>query len=306
MNIKKKVLITGGTGLLGVNWALTRRGVDEVILGEHLNSIDIKGVECIRLDISSAEKLLNQLKIISPDVVINAVAITDVDSCETNPLIANQVNALFARNVADVASLLNLPLVHISTDMLFNGGEYFKTESASLSPVNAYARSKEFAESLVLKAHPESIIVRTNFFGWGPPHRISFSDFILKNLRERNRLRLFEDVFFSPILISRLVELCHALLDIKFKGIINLVGDERISKYEFGLKVANQFKCDSTLIDPVSVLDARLIARRPNDMSLSNSMASNLLGLKIGNIDSFLAELEMQEIQGLMRELRSV
>ena len=168
-------------------------------------------------------------------------------------------------------------------------------ENATPSPLNAYARTKLAGERAVAKGCPQALIVRTNFFGWGHAYRESLSDWILKGLRARQALNMLSDTFFTPILVDRLTHAVHALVEQGVTGVIHVVGDERISKYEFARRIAVGFALPETTIRASEISDMRLVAQRPRDMSLCNAKARMLLNRALGRVDEFIAELRAQE-----------
>jgi dTDP-4-dehydrorhamnose reductase len=125
---------------------------------------------------------------------------------------------------------------------------------------------------------------------------------VIRNLRSGKSLTLFNDVFYTPILAETLALASHELINLKANGIFHVVGDERISKYEFGLKIAQTFKLDSSLINAGSLLDQPGLIRRPNDMSMSNKKTCNLLERSLGSVDEHIARLYQQEQNGLAQE----
>ena len=114
-------------------------------------------------------------------------------------------------------------------------------------------------------------------------------------MRKGNRITLFDDVFFTPILASELINSVHRLLDLGTTGIINVVGNERLSKYEFGLKVANIFGLNNELIERSSIENNIDLTLRPKDMSLSNHKFLKLTGGSIKSLDEQLIDLAYQE-----------
>ena len=130
------------------------------------------------------------------------MVLTNIENCEKNPSLAKRINVNFSLNVAKACKELNITLVHISTDHLFyNQGSYIKEEN-EVNPINVYGQSKADAEIKILKINPKALVIRTNFFGWGPFHKLSFSDKILESLSFNKSINLFDDVFFTPILIE--------------------------------------------------------------------------------------------------------
>jgi dTDP-4-dehydrorhamnose reductase len=301
--IKKIVLITGGSGLLAINWACAVRDDYDVVLGVHQHGVDIDGTRSYKLELESSDLLEKQLQQLSPDLVIHTAGMTSVDQCEKEPELAERINALLARYLAIATAKYNIPLVHISTDHLFTGNERFYKEDSELDPVNEYGRSKAIAENWVQTHNESALIIRTNFFCWGHAHRQSFSDWLIYSLREGKQLSLFDDVYFSPILADTLALAVHELVEKKASGVYNLVGDERVSKYSFAMSLCKEFDLPTNLLRREQLENAQLQAKRPQDMSLDNQKLQKALGRKIGTVAQFLAMLHEQEIMGRRTEL---
>jgi dTDP-4-dehydrorhamnose reductase len=299
----KRILITGGSGLLALNWACRMRDECEVYLARHTRDIKLRGARAVPLELESTAKLLRRLEEYRPDWVVHTAGITSVDQCEREPALAREANAVLARNVAEVATRLGLRLIHISTDHLFSGARSMYNEDDIPEPLNEYARTKLQAEQWVLQAHPEALVIRTNFFGWGHAARRSFSDWIYYSLRAGEALTLFDDVFITPILADRLALAAHRLLEVGASGVFNIVGDERLSKYEFAARLARSFQLPEALVRHGNIRNARLLAKRPLDMSLSNAKARQCLGASLGDAAEFLLELRQQDQNGRREEL---
>lgn len=293
-----KVFITGGSGLLALNWALAIRENHTVMLGLHNRIVSLAGVRTLRAELESVEDLVRTFDAAEISLVIHAAGSTSVEQCEAKPDQARHVNVDLACNVAKACAKLGLPLVHISTDHLFSGEKPLLVETSPVAPVNVYGRTKADAELRVLDAHPLALIIRTNFYGWGTSYRRSFSDVIVTSLRSGQDLTLFKDVFYTPILVEMAAIAVHELIDTKTTGIVNIVGDERISKYEFGIRIAEEFGLDVSLIKPGLLSDQTTLVQRPYDMSLSNQKVSKLLGRKLGGVREHLSSLHKQKKNG--------
>lgn len=300
---ERRLLITGGSGLLALNWACAMRDSWRVVLGIHRHPVRLAGVGTCPLDLDDAARLERQFAEVAPDLVVHAAALTSVDECEADPARARHVNAGLARNVAEAAAARNVRLVHISTDHLFAGDRSNYREDEVPAPLNEYARSKQLGEEWVRQAHPQALVLRTNFYGWGNARRQSFSDWILQSLRDGREITLFDDVFFTPLLAAALAAAAHRLLDLSAAGLYNLAGDERVSKYEFGKRLAQAFGLPEAQIRRGSVAEAGLKAVRPRDMSLDSSRARTLLGAGTGGLDEHLQTLRRQEQAGRREEL---
>lgn len=295
--MKESVLITGGAGLLGLNWALTAGSRHSVTLGLHSRQVALAGVNSQQLELESVNNLARDIEEIGPSVVVHAAALTNIEECERDRGLAHHVNVELAVNVARACVKVGVPLIHISTDHLFSGEQPLVDELCEPAPKNTYARTKADAERQVLELHPKSLIIRTNFYAWGPAYRQSFSDFIINSLREGREILLFSDVFYTPILVESLVQTAYELLDAEASGIYHVVGDERISKLEFGYRVAEEFGLDKSLIKPGSIADCPALTQRPRDMSLSNRKAREQLTRELGTVKSQIARLRELERQ---------
>jgi len=300
------VLITGGSGLLALNWAMGRRDVDRVVLGLHERSVSLRGTDVVRCRLDSVEEAARALDAVQPDVVVHAAGLTNVEACEADPARAQQVNVELAANVATACAARGLALVHISTDHLFRGDQSLAREDQAVAPQNVYGRTKAEAEARVLAAHPKALVARTNFYGWGTRYRQSFSDRIIVALRAGEDITLFTDVFFTPVLVDVLQRAVADLLTAGAAGVVHIAGDERLSKYEFGLRVARHFGLNARLIRPGLLSGSAGLVPRPRDMSLSNSRVRKLLGRSLGTVDEHLLELQRQERDGRAQEQQTI
>jgi len=304
--VKKKVLITGGSGLLALNWAIEMRNKYDIYLSLHSRKIHLAGVVTVSVILDSEISILMALDKIQPDLIIHAAGFTNVDSCEKFPKIAYQTNVVLTENVANAAIKRNIKLVHISTDHLFNGKQGMMTESDECCPLNKYAETKLEAEFMVQSCNPTALIVRTNFYGWGTSYRSSFSDMVIKSLKSQKTVVLFQDVFYSPVIVSSLAETVHKLVNLNSCGIYNIVSDDSISKYEFGLKLAEIFNLNHKLIIPGKLSDNQDFVKRPEIMTLSNKKLCSRIGGSIGSVDEHIQLLYRQSKQNIDKELLSI
>ncbi len=295
---KPRVLVTGGSGFLAINWACAVRDSWEVLLATHRHRVTLDGVSARPVNLDDITELEREIERIRPDLIVHTAGLTDVDRCEADPAAAHAANATLAQNIARAAGSQSVRLVHISTDHLFTGDRPLVSETEPVHPVNEYARSKLLAEQLVLAAYPNALVVRTNFFGWGHATRRSFSDWLIYSLRAGQTISLFDDVYFTPILADGVVTWVHELVSRGASGVYNVCGDERMSKYEFALRLAAHFGLPTTLIRRASVKDAALRAPRPNDMSLDNSKAARATERAARTLEEDLADLLKQEASG--------
>ena len=298
------IILTGGSGLLGANWFYSKKNEYTIYLGLNEKKINPQGSKTFSIDFSSNNALLCQLVAIQPKLIIHTAGLTSVENCEDNPDLAYYINVELSRMAAHVAKQLAIPFVHISTDHLFEGNAPMLSEKETTSAVNVYGHTKALAEEAVLKINPHALIIRTNFYAWGTSYRKSFSDQIIQSLRENKPLNLFYDVYYTPILAENLIQTVHSLIERKSQGIFNVSSDDRISKYDFGVLIAEEFGLDKSLINRKSLHSNTNLVKRPADMSLSNQKARDTLGRNLGTVKNDIIRLHQQELQGKTNEIQ--
>ncbi len=293
--MRKKILFTGGSGLLALNWANLICNDFDIVLGFHERELNLNAVESLIINIESEIEFLKSVDRIKPDCIIHTAGMTNVDQCEYFPERAEKINFEAAKFVSNVCVQNNIDLIFISTDHLFDGTISNVSEDHVKNPLNCYGRTKSLGEDFINKNNPNALIIRTNFFGWGTSYRQSFSDFIIDNLRKGNSITLFKDVFYTPIMIDNLVDIVMKLYLKNANGIFNVVGNNRVSKLEFGIEVAKIFGLNLNLISAGSIIENNKLVKRPKDLSLSNAKVKSFLKVEIINLSEQIAELRNRE-----------
>lgn len=302
----EKAFITGGSGLLGLNFILQNIKKIRFTSVENNRTIPFPHINSISCQLENPFSIKSTLKSYSPNFVINSAGMTNVEECEKYPDKANFINGTIAGNIAKATYENDIKFIHISTDHLFDGNQSFMKEKDQPNPINSYGYSKALGEKLVLKNNPNALIIRCNFFGWGPSYRESFSDFIIKNIESKNKIKLAHDYYYTPLSTKELIDYIMLLIDGNARGIYNVVGSQRISKYEFGLKVAEIFSLDHSYINKVSLKSLGIGTSRPSDLSLCNKKLHNFIGSNIGIIDKSVKELKEQMNTSLFKKIKTI
>ncbi len=235
-----------------------------------------KNVIAKKVDLFNYRIFENYLKKINPDHIIHTAAFTNVDSCEKQKIKANKINYKLTKNIANLCKKYSIKLIYISTDHLFSGKKKFCKESDKTNPINQYALTKRNGEKEILKSK-KNLILRTNFFGKSLNNKVSFSDFVIKNLKNKNFITLFDDVYITPLEINNFIKIAEVLIKKNKSGIYNISSNERISKYNLGLKIAKLLDLDEKYILRGSIENANLFSKRPKDMSLCNKKLRELI-----------------------------
>lgn len=272
-----RVLITGAGGLLGLNLALEAAPTHTVFAADkiRLQSAVVTFVEADLLEPGAVERLLEQTQ---PDWVIHCAALANLEACEANPELAAELNSELPRKLAQHVARGGARLVYISTDAIFDGQRGDYREEDTPNPLNVYARTKLDGERAVLDADPNAIVARVNFYGWSLSGRRSLGEFFFNHLQAGKAVPGFRDVFFCPLLANHLAVLLLKMLDKGLSGVYHVVSRDSLSKYEFGVALAQQFGFDAGLVAPSSLAAAGLSAPRAPLMTLSTAKLTRDLG----------------------------
>jgi dTDP-4-dehydrorhamnose reductase len=300
-----KILVTGASGLLGLNLSLLEMGMHSIV-GVDRSRLAGTPFEIIKADLLDPEVEHRILDKVKPDAVIHTAALANLDACEEQPETARLLNAELPGELAAACARRGIAMMHISTDAVFDGtkdGVY--TEEDATNPQGTYARTKLQGEQNVLSANPGAMVVRVNFFGWSLGGMRSLPEFFINNLSAGKRADGFTDVFFCPLFVGDLAEILIKMLTKRLNGIYHVVGSESLSKYDFGVAIARRFGFDESLIVPVSVEESGLKARRSHNLRLSVHKLSTALGEQIPVFSTGLDRFYAQYRQGYPQKLRS-
>ena len=300
-----KILVTGASGLLGLNLCLAPSGAHSFV-GVDRGKLSGMSVEVVRADLLDPDAGRRILDVMRPDAVIHTAANASLDSCEMDPQAAGVLNAELPGKLAELCAGRDIRLVHISTDAVFDGTkESPYTEADVPRPLSVYARTKLAGEQNVLSANPNAVVARVNFFGWSLSGTRSLSEFFYNNLSAGKPCGGFTDVWFCPMFVGDLGETLVRMLDKRLSGLYHVVGSEMLTKYDFGVRLSQQFGFDSQLVIPKSVEESGLKARRSHNLRLSVHKLSTDLGMAIPGVSTGIARFYTQAQQGYPQKMRS-
>ena len=300
-----RILITGSSGLLGLNLALEAMISHEVIGVDRamLKSAPFKIINADLLVEGEVERILEQAK---PDWLIHCAALADLDACEEAPDKARRLNTDLPGALAKTCHARGIRMVQISTDAVFDGtksGVY--TEEDEPRAVNVYSQTKLEAERAVLESDPDAIVARVNFYGWSLAGRRSLAEFFFNNLTKNKSMSGYTDVIFCPLHATHLAQTLLAMLRKGLHGLYHAVGPQAMSKYQFGVEIARKFNLHESEISPKSIRASSLIARRANNLYLSTNKLCTDLGKPLPSFSTGLDLFYTQFQQGYPQKIRS-
>ncbi len=250
-----RVLVLGSRGMLGQE--LNARA--EALLASSGGSV--VGMDIDECDITDPSAVIRTMREVSPAVVINAAAYTDVDGCESNVDLAMRANAEAPGHLAGACAQAGATLVHFSTDFIFDGElrrPYRPDDEAN--PLSAYGRSKWQGEEAIRGSGCRHLIVRTSWlFGAGGRN---FVEAILNKAEAGEQLRVVTDQVGRPTLTTDLVDAVIRLFDIDATGTVHFANDGHCSWFEYAQEIVRQAGID-TDVQPTAADALSRPARRP-------------------------------------------
>lgn len=252
-----KVLITGSNGMLGHDLIDVLNDKHELILTTSKT-----------LDITDKEHTVEFIKENKPDIVINSAAYTNVDGCEENQKLAFSVNGEGVRNLAIGCREANCPLVHISTDYVFNGkNDTPWVEDDEIGPISVYGKSKLEGEEAIQEILDKFFIVRTAWL-----YGINGGNFpktMLELAKTHDELTVVYDEVGTPTYTLDLAEAIGKLIETDYYGIYHITNSGSCSWCEFAKYIFEVAEVD-VKVTPVTASEFARPAPRPSYSVLNN------------------------------------
>jgi dTDP-4-dehydrorhamnose reductase len=259
-----KILLLGSSGMLGSDC--------KKVLGEDHQVIAPDRGE---LDIISWDVVIEKMQKVSPEIVLNCAAFTDVDACESQDYFnVRKINVEGPRNLAQGCARFDCKMIHISSDYVFNGQKsipqpYF--EDDPLDPLSAYGKSKMESEVAIRENAPDYIIIRSGWL-YGINGRNFVKSILLNALnKKRKTLRVVNDQFGSPTWTYRLALQIKELIENQAKGTYHATSEGYCSRLDWAQYVLKKLKIKVPL-EPCSMNDNDRVAKRPANCILENRL----------------------------------
>ena len=274
----KKIMIFGKNGFLGSyffkfyqknpNVYFCFKNSENKLVVQNVNLSRDMGI----WDHNTLSLLIHKME---PNLVINAIALANIEECERNLLLAFEANATIPKVLAAACNEVEARIIHISTDAVFGQEGSLFTEIAVPVPTSNYGKTKLQGEKFVMEYSEKHLIIRTNFFGHHNLKSTLFNYFY-GNLLAKHKVVGYSDVVFNPIYIRDLVLGIERFVLLESQGILHFVGNEVLSKFDFASKILHQIGHDSSLLKPQTFGSLNVDLFRKTDLTLSSNFRENL------------------------------
>ena len=264
-----RILVTGAQGMLG-------SALLPCLQAEHqVGAVDQKD-----FDIGEGAAVGRAFRELRPEFVFHLAAFTDVDGCEANPAMAEQVNALGTWNVARACAEIGAGLLYVSSDYVFDGrANRPYREDDCPNPISAYGLSKLRGEKYVQALVPQHMIVRSSWlYGSGGKNFVAT---ILKLAKGSGNLRVVSDQQGSPTYTRHLALKLAELMAARVYGVFHVTGSGSCSWYEFARAIVQLGGYPGVAVTPITSQEFGRLARRPAFSVLENR---RLAEVKLGDL----------------------
>lgn len=283
-----KILITGCHGQLGKELNRQLSENNDLILTDVHN-----------LDIANKDQVYKIITEEKPEYIINAAAYTAVDLCEEKKDLAMQVNAVGPRNLSEISGEYNIPIIHISTDYVFDGNgikndkgilrPYIETDPTN--PQNVYGQTKLLGENSVAGNNDKHFIIRT---AWLYGDGNNFVRTMLKLAKDNDTLKIVNDQFGSPTSTKELVKMIKEVMNTDDYGIYHGTCEGQCSWYDFAKGIFDLKSIDID-IKPVTSEVFKRPAKRPHYSVLENKKLNSNHHFRFNNwkvaLEDYLIQL---------------
>lgn len=284
-----KTLVVGGSSLLGKYLTSTKP-----------NGIDLSSTwftnyfpGAFQLDVSNQSQIAYVFERVKPQVIIHCAAVGSVDYTEQHFSETHAVNVLGVKNVLQAAKDLGALFIYISTNAVFSGDDPLYSEDSERKPINRYGSLKREAENLVMSSN-NWLVIRP-FLLYGYPHiggRQNWFTLVTQNLTQGKETKLVNDTYWQPTSARDCASTIWRLIELGKKNeIYHVAAQERMTLYDFGLKVAEFNESDKRLIQPISSSELKGIAPRPKDTTFCLDKIHEL-GIKLSEVREGLKNLK--------------
>lgn len=287
-----KILITGGSGLLGQYLNLSLSETHEILTVYNSNAGNCNYFKSVKIDLRNFSELKKIIFDFQPDVIIHSAAITSAlldGSYTLNDYYQN--NVIVTKNLAEISSQIKARMIYISTDLVYDGnrGSYL-SENSKLNPASPYAESKLIGEEKVKDNTDDFVILRLALLiGFGLNHSRSHYQQVFENLKANKPVNLFVDQFRSPISLKEASKTIKKIIKLNIPAdIYNLGGKDRLSRFSLGELLADKFNFDKSLLIPTKLADVIQVPK-VKDVSLDINKL-NSLGIEMASIEEMISE----------------
>lgn len=276
---KQKILITGGSGMLGEYLNVFLSKENEILTTYNNNESNCLSFNSQKIDLIDFNKVEKMVREFNPDVIVHTAAISRTDLCDKMPYEeVYKINSELPQFLSEFCNSVSAKLIYTSTDLVYDGeqGELLN-EDAKVNPVTVYAETKYKGEELVRSTAKNYIILRQALmYGFSLSKASNYFQTMFDNFKEGRKTKLFYDQYRTPMSVIDSARLISKLCKLDVNNVtLNWGGAERINRVELAEALCEITGCDKSLIEAISMDDIPNI-KKVTDVSMSTEKIQKL------------------------------
>lgn len=297
-----RVLITGGTGLLGKALLETLPASAEATATYRQHPPPIsQRFRFIPLDVRDPSSVRQVVEEVRPDFVVHAASIGEVDEAERNPQRVWEVNVRGTQRIAEASRAIDAFLLYVSSNAVFDGKNPPYSEEVPPRPANRYGAFKREAELSVLRSGADCLVLRPILmYGWPwPAGRGNVVTRWLYAMETGQPVQVAQGIFSMPLFAAQCAQVIWACLAKRMRGVLHVAGRDRLSLVEFARTVSRVFGLDEQLVVPVPSARLPMLAPRPPDTSFVTARMESELGIQPTGVEEGLRAMRQSRVTSL-------
>jgi len=272
---KKDILILGASGLVGIPLTNILKRKYSVFTSYHNKQ---RNDEMFKLNLLSFDNIVKAFELSKPDIVLNLCGIyKNLDFCEKNKELVMGINGSSLKLISELSNQFDSYLVSMSSDFVFDGKKGNYKETDPVYPISFYGKSRVVGEKNIQDLANNFCIIRTSMIYGKNTIRKTLPDMILDEIIQGNKIKLIDDQYMTPTFLENFCSMIVEVINSHHEGILHLAGPERMTRYQFGIKLLDIMGLDKKKMIPVSRKEFNFGKTMPQDSSLNTKKAASLL-----------------------------
>ena len=278
------MLVTGGSGYLG-DWVVRLAASEWDVTATYATKPGRnENSHWSRLDVRDAEAVDNLVDEVRPQVLVHTAALNPGQGADFEG-----VNVAGTANIAASCARTGTRLIHVSTDIVFDGQRGGYREDDEPNPLNEYGRTKHLAEQAIAASGASAAIVRTSLiYGWRPTVARA-AQWMIDAIGRGETINLWADEMRNPIWVESLASALVELAATDYTGFLHVAGEQPMSRYDFGVALLN---FHGVGLDSVNAIPSPTDTQRPLNCTMDTSLARELLNTRLPGVDEVLSTAE--------------
>ena len=287
----KKILITGISGFVGWHINQLPKTTHEIVGTFQNNKVVYPNVRTIAMSLENQSSITSILDNEKPDALIHLAALSNPNYCETHKEESYKINVEATINLSDWCAQHQVSFLYASTDLVFDGKNPPYVEDDVCKPLMVYGMHKLMAEQYIIATNAKACIARRPLMYGLPSNNKGYLSSWIRKLEKGEKVAAFTDEFRTQVWAREALRGMLFLVEKELTGIYHLGSEERSSRYDFIVEIAEELGFETGLIKASQQADVNMPAKRPADVSLNSDKLKGE-DFQVEGLQTFIAFLD--------------